>query len=250
MPKYFGIITFLLINIFSFSLNSIIIPFQTYNPLVINNQNLNKLIRQSSNKEIIDTISRNLIYSNLEIGENKQNISIFIEMGTGELYIKNLIIHTGLPPLKIDNNFTYKDNFLLNKIFKSNYYNSSLSKTYKYIRSCPEYLEDYFYDRDIFASEIIYLIEKNYLTNNEIIKPVSFYLNFKELEPLDHRPGVIGLNIKNEFIKRLINLSLISNYSWYIKYNDYLEEKGELIIGDIYLDNLRKAKTINGNNNE
>ena len=89
MLKSIGIITFLLINIFSISLNLIKIPFQTYNPLVIKNQYLKELIKNSSNKEIIDTISRNLIYSNIEIGENKQNISIFIEMGTDELYIKN-----------------------------------------------------------------------------------------------------------------------------------------------------------------
>ena len=254
MLKSIGIITFLLINIFSISLNLIKIPFQTYNPLIIKNQHLKELIKNSSNKEIIDTISRNLIYSNIEIGENKQNISIFIEMGTDELYIKNLIMHTGLPPLMIENsNFTYNDNYLLNIIFKSKYYNSSTSKSYKYIRSCPEYLEDYFYDRDTFAKEIIYLIEINYLTNKEILKPISFYLNFKEFEEWDHRPGVIGLKIKNEFIKRLNNLSLINNYRWYIKYTDYTEEKGEIIIGDIFLpkeDNLRKAIIINDNNYE
>ena len=254
MLKSIGIITILLITIFSLSLNLIIIPFQTYNPLVSKSQHLNKLIKKSSNKEIIDTISRNLIYSHLEIGENKQNISIFIEMGTNEIYIKNLIIHTGLPPLKINySNFTYNDNYLLNNISQLNYYNSSLSKSYKYIRSCPEYLEDYFYDRDIFAKEIIYLLEKNYSTNIKIKKPISFYLNFKELEIWDHRPGVIGLKIKNEFIKRLKNLSLINNYNWYINYTDYLEEKGEIIIGDIFFSkevNLRNAKIFNKNNYE
>ena len=54
--KYFiSIIIFPNIN------NIIIIPFQTLNPLLYNNENLLELIKNESDKSIVDTISRNLI---------------------------------------------------------------------------------------------------------------------------------------------------------------------------------------------
>ena len=258
MPKIIGIILILFYNFISCI---IIIPFQTFNPLLVKNVKVLELIKNASDNEIINTISKNLIYTNLEIGERKQIITIFIEMGSNELYFKDLAIHTGLLPLNNvnNNNFSYINNYLFN-IIKLNYYNSSLSKSYKYIYSCPEYLEDYFYDRDVFGKEIIYLKEKNKTTNKEEYKLIEFYINFKEYEKYDNRPGIIGFNIKNsKFIKRLKELSIIKNNNWNIKYNNFYEEKGEIIIGDlphIYdeknynKDNLRYANLYNKSNYE
>ena len=200
-------------------------------------QKLLNLIKRASDKDIIDTIIRNLIYVKLDIGDNKQSIPTFIEMSTNELYFKDLKIHNAKPISKKEINqnfFTYNDNSLLNNIFKLNYYNSSLSRTYKFIRSCPEYLQDYFLDKDSCANETIYLNQKLNIEDKEINKPITFYVTFKELEDDDHRPGVLGLfMVDSSFISKLKKNSEIKNYYWNIKYTNYLEEKGELIIGDL-----------------
>ena len=86
-------------------------------------------------------------------------------------------------------------------------------------------------------------------------RPIDFYANFKEFENYDHRPGVIGLKLENEFMQRLKKLSLINNNIWNIQYTNLLEEKGELIIGDLphiydkntYNENDLKLANINGN---
>lgn len=107
MSKKISFILILFINLVSFNLNIIIIPFQTYNPLLTKNQELLNLIKRASDKEIVDTIIRNLIYVNLDLGENKQSIPTFIEMSTNELYFKDLIIHNIKPISKkeISQNF-------------------------------------------------------------------------------------------------------------------------------------------------
>jgi len=58
----------------SFVSSIIVIPFQTYNPLLTKNHSLQELIVNSSDKDIIDTLSRNLIYIKLGIGDNNQTI--------------------------------------------------------------------------------------------------------------------------------------------------------------------------------
>ena len=237
MLEKINFILILLLNLVSFNLNIIILPFQTYNPLLTKDQKLLNLIKRASDKDIIDTIIRNLIYVKLDIGDNKQSIPTFIEMSTNELYFKDLKIHNAKPISKKEINqnfFTYNDNSLLNNIFKLNYYNSSLSRTYKFIRSCPEYLQDYFLDKDSCANETIYLNQKLNIEDKEINKPITFYVTFKELEDDDHRPGVLGLfMVDSSFISKLKKNSEIKNYYWNIKYTNYLEEKGELIIGDL-----------------
>jgi hypothetical protein len=251
-------LTFFL-NFSSYLSAIIIIPFQTYNPLLIKNERFLELIKSASDKEIVETISRNLVYTELNIGMvKKQKIIVFIEMGTNELYFIDLNHHTGLPPLREikNSNFSYNNNYLLNKIFKLNFYNSSLSDTYQYVRSCPEYLEDYYYDRDVFAKEKIYLRQKNKTTNKEMYEPILIFANFKEYEDWDHRPGVIGFEMgDSEFIQRLKQIKIIKNYDWNIKYTNFLEEKGEIIIGalpHIYdrknydEDDLRFANITNG----
>ena len=66
MPKIIGIILILFYNFISCI---IIIPFQTFNPLLVKNVKLLELIKNASDNEIIDIISKNLISTNLEIGE-------------------------------------------------------------------------------------------------------------------------------------------------------------------------------------
>jgi len=257
----FSFIFIFFINFSSYLSAIIIIPFQTYNPLLIKDEKFLELIKRASDQEIVETISRNLVYTELNIGMEKgkkQKIITFIEMGNYDLYFVDLNHHTGLPPLREikNSNFSYNNNYLLNNIFKLNFYNSSLSETYQYVRSCPEYLEDYYYDRDVFGKEQIYLKQKNKTTYKEKYEPIIFYANFKEYEEWDHRPGVIGFEKgDSEIIRRLKKLKIIKNYDWNIKYTDYLGEKGEIIIGDlphIYdkknydEDNLRVANVTNG----
>ena len=234
----------------------IIIPFETYNPLISRNPKLLELIKTASDEILIDTILKNLIYINLEIGDNIQTIPTFIEMGTDEFYLKDLMMKDIYPFTKnsIYKNFTFNDNFLLTNFFQLNYYNSSLSKVYKYVTSCPEHLKKHSLDRDICANDILYLRYKNSSTNEEIKKSITFYLTFKGFEKNNHRPGIIGLYIKDsEFILKLKQYSVIDKYVWNFKYINNSYDKGELIIGDfphIYdknnykVDNLRNAKII------
>ena len=67
-------IFFLLITYIS---SIIIIPFQTYNPLLTNNEELKQLIKNTPDKDLVNTLSRNLIYANLNLGQNIQTISAF-----------------------------------------------------------------------------------------------------------------------------------------------------------------------------
>ena len=134
-----------------------------------------ELLKNSSDEEIIDTILKNLIYTRFEIGEKIQTIPIFIEMSTNEFYINDLKMKDIIPYSRdmIYKNFTYNDNYLLNNIFELNYYNSSLSQNYKYITKCPEYLAEYFLDRDYCANDTIYLTYKKNLTDKE--KKIKFH---------------------------------------------------------------------------
>ena len=252
------IINFIIFSfLFDFILNIIIIPFKTYNPLLTKDQKIIELIKKASDEEIIYTILKNLIYVNLEIGDNIQTIPIFVEMNENQFYFRDLKMINIIPYSKdlIYLNYSYNDNYLLKNIFKLNYYNSSLSTSYKYITSCPEYLQEFFLDRDSCANETIYLKYKSNITDKEIKKQITFYISFKGFEKLDHRPGVIGLDIKNsDFIQKLKKYSEIKKYTWNIHYTNFTEENGELIIGDIphiydknkyNENNLRNGKVIN-----
>ena len=83
---------------------------------------------------------------------------------------------------------------------------------------------------------------------------IDLYIKFKEADSFDHRSAIIGLNYYNEFISELKERGLIKGYDFSFKYTIPMEDKGELIIGDlphIYDDtnydekNLRTAKLIN-----
>lgn len=225
---------------FSFSIISciIVIPFNTYNPLISQDKLLIEMIKNSSDKDIVNTILKNLIYTDISIGENKQTIPMFIEMGTNDLVIKDILINSNSRRYSYNqyknSNFSYNDNYLLNNIFQFNYYNSSSSKTYKFINKCYEFILDIALITNFCGNETLYLKQRNNLTKEEIYKPIVFYIIFKEFDNFDHRPGVIGLKMgDNQFISILKKSSEIKTYDWTIKYKNFTEEKGEIIFGDL-----------------
>ena len=69
-----------------------------------------------------------------------------------EFYIKNLDLNNNTYPEDITGyqNYTYNDNYILKNIFKLNYYNSSLSKTYNFVSDIKEdfYTQLYSFDKD------------------------------------------------------------------------------------------------------
>ena len=246
--------TLILICLVSKILTIIIIPFQTYNPLLTKNNTLLELIKTSSDKSIVDTILRNLIYTNLNIGDNNQQISTFLEMRTKYFDIRDSSIHGLQKGMQIKNsNMTFNKNYLMKSIFKNIYYNSSESKSYKYVKDCYDFIFDFISIKNLCGNETVFLIQKNNIKDQEMIKPIDLYIKFKEKDYSDHRPGVIGFSYYSEFISELKERNEINKYDFSFKYTNTLEEKGELIIGDLphmydndnYNEtNLRTAKII------
>ena len=246
----------LLISIFLISKIStvIIIPFQTYNPLLTKDNTLLKLIKNSSDKSIVDTILRNLIYTDLNIGENNQVVSTFFEMSTKYFTLKDSSIYGLQKGMKVKNsNFTFNQNYLMKPIFKNIYYNSSTSQSYKFVEDCYDFIFDFISIKNLCGNETVFLKLKNNINDKEIIKPIDLYIKFKEKDYSDHRPGLIGLNYYSDFISELKERNEINKYDFSFKYTNALEDIGELFIGDlphIYdsehykEENLRTAKII------
>jgi len=253
MKKIFfqNFIFFLLITYIS---SIVIIPFQTYNPLLTNNDALKQLIKNTPDKNLVNTISRNLIYANLNIGQNIQTISTFIEMTTQNFVIRDTVIkgHYKIGYHR-NMNFTFRDNNLLNSIFRNIYYNSNISGSYRFIDECYFSIRDFLSIKNRCGNESIFLSQKNNIKDNDSIKPIYFYIRFQELEEFDHRPAIIGFNYYNNFISELKGKREISSYDFSFKYTNDKEDNGELIIGDLphiydsenYQEkNLRSAKII------
>ena len=253
MKKIFfkDFIFFLLITYIS---SIIIIPFQTNNPLLTNNEALKQLIKNTPDKNLVNTLSRNLIYTNLNIGQNIQTISTFFEMANKNFAIRDEVVKGHY---KIGNqrniNFTYNDNNLLNMNFRNIYYNSNISGSFRYVNECYYDIRDFCSIRNLCGNENIFLRQKNNIKDNDNIKPIDFYIRFQQLEEFDHRPSIIGLNYYNNFIHELKQKREINSYDFSFKYSNEKEDSGELIIGDlphIYdtdnykEDNLRSAKII------
>jgi hypothetical protein len=55
-----------------------------------------ELIKNSSDKSIVDTLSHNLIYTEFNIGENIQTVPSFIEMRTKDFVIKDVFINENI----------------------------------------------------------------------------------------------------------------------------------------------------------
>ena len=244
----------ILFNIFSSFALVIIIPFQTYNPLITKNGTLLALIKNASDKSIVDTLSHNLIYTEFNVGENIQTVPSFIEMRTQDFEIKDIIIKekTGTPQIK-NSNFTFGENYLLRPIFKQKYYNSENSISYKFVKDCYNFLFGLFLIKNSCGNETIYMVKKNNINEESNVSPIEFYITFKKFEYHDQRPAIIGLNYFSHFISNLKENSDINGYDFSFKYTNSLEDKGELIIGDLpytYDNNnyeekdLRSAKVI------
>jgi len=242
--------------------NAIVIPFQTYNPLKTKNESLLNLIKNASDKDIINTITRNLIYTNFNIGENNQTVPTFIEMSTKKFFIHDIMIpkinkNYGLIGVYNDN-FTYCNNYLLRDIYEYKFYNSNKSKSYKFEGKCYEFFFDLFTKQNNCGNETIYLKQKNNINEKEIYKEINMSFTFKEMENNDQRPAVLGLDYYNNFISELKEKSEINGYDFSFRYSNTQEDKGELIIGDLphiydsknYDENkLRTAKIIKESRN-
>jgi len=224
------IFIFLFNFIIKFNLSIIIIPFRTYNPLLSKDEKIINLIKKANDLDIVDTLSKNLIYTNLSIGE-VNNIQTFISMESTEFYLKNLALENKTSPEDIIGypNYTYNDNYLLKNLFTLNYYNSSLSKSYKYVSAIEEdYYDIFSFDKGVYANETFFLKKEK-----EIIRPINLMFTYRQSVRFDQRPGVIGLSIgKNDLIYQLKRDREINNYEFNIKYSDINEEKGEIIIGE------------------
>ena len=225
---------FIILIIISNIHSIIIIPFKSYNPLLTKDEKVLELIKKSSDIDLVNTLSKNLIYTDLKIGENIQNISAFIEMRTNEFIIKNIFLPKPKEGKRIVNsNFTYNDNYILKNIINFKYYNSNKSLSYKHESICYDYSITYFPIQNTCADEIINLIYKNNINDKIKDTKIEFPFVFRGFEDFDHRTGILGFNHGNKFIPLLKQKSEINNYDFTIQYTDILEEKGEIIIGDL-----------------
>ena len=240
--------------LFSYSSNVIVIPFQTINPLLTKNEDLLELIKNTPDKSLVDTISRNLIYANLNVGDNAQTISSFFEMSTKDLVLKDIIINRPYKVGQIINaNFSYSNNNLIKSLFRNKYYNSAISGSYKLDGECYYHALNILSIKTPCGNETLFLTKKNNINEKEETKQLDFYIIFQELEEFDHRPGIIGFNYYNEFVSKLKTIKEINGYDFTFKYTNSLEDSGQLIIGDLphiydgknYEEkNLRSAKII------
>ena len=257
MPHLKIIFLFLILLILAqITVNIIIIPFNTYNPLLSKNETILNSLKNAKDIDIVDTFYKNLIYSNISISKQNQNIQTFLSMNSIEFYFKNLDMNNNISPEEETGyyNYTYNDNYILKHLFRLTYYNSSLSNTYKFVKDIKEdYYTKFSFDKGVYGNETFFLSKKNKISEKEIIKPINLLFTYRQSVRFDHRPGVIGLQIgKNDFLFQLKKEYIINNYEFTIKYNNINEEKGELIIGDsphIYDENynekdIRNAKII------
>ena len=254
--KNFILTDFIFFISISYISTIIIIPFQTYNPFLTKNETLLNLIKNTSDKNLVNTISRNLVYINLNIGQNAQTISTFIEMTTTDLTIKDMAIKGRNKIGQIRNmNFTYRDNYLLKSIFRNVYYDSKISESYTFINECFYRIKDFLSIKNLCGNETIFFRQKNNINDKENIKTIDLYMRFQEMEEFDHRPAIIGFSYYNNFISELKEKHEINSYDFSFKYTNTKEESGELIMGDlphIYdsdnykEENLRSANIIKG----
>ena len=253
--KTLFLLVFIFFIIISIVEDAIIIPYQTYNPLLTKNETLIELIKNSPDQLLVDTLSRNLIYTELNVGQNIQTVPTFLEMRTKDLIIKDINIpssNSNSPPFK-NSNFEYRDNYLLNSIFKKKYYNSNYSDSYHFVKYCYEFFFDIVSIKNFCADESIYFMKKEDKNDTAKTKDINLLITFKKSELYDHRPAVIGLNYYSKFISELKDRKEIKEYDFSFKYSNTQEEKGELIIGDsLYLydkdtykeNDMRTAKII------
>ena len=233
----------LIINIiFLFSTLSsiVIIPFSTYSPLLSKDKNVLSLIKNCSDKDIVDILLKNLIYINLNLGSNNfnnsQNATVFIEMTKNEFILKSLDpIDNNDYSLSLfrNTNYSFNNNTILKKIINLKYYNSSLSDSYKLISSPIE--DEFSYDTKGYSTENFYFNYKNNSQNE--IKKINIGFTYLEAINSDNRPGILGMSLDiakgYDFLIQLKENNLINIYDWTLKYTDLINEKGDFIIGEL-----------------
>ena len=224
---------FILISNLSYIISPLILPFKTYNPLTTKDYNLIELIKKASDEQIVETILNNLIYIKIDVGNSKannytlsNNIDFFIYMAKNDFYL-NILGVEELNYKKIKNypNLEYNNYILLKSILNFTYYNFSLAKIPISVF--------YPYEKYDLVNETIYLnVNKN---NSDTVEKigVNIYIPFKNLILYDHRPGILGLSFHNYFILNIKNKIPTKTDYWIIKYNDIINEEGDLIIGDL-----------------
>ena len=216
MKNKFSII-YLFIVVFHFKLNFcfLIFPFKTYQSIIENSdKNLTLLLRS-----LID----NHIFINLEIGNPKQIIKVFLRSNTNNFYLSEKRNNT--------KSQVNDSNPLIFNINVTNFFDwknsSSLEITNKSIYSSPGDIHlgnvsnDYFYFIDNFGEK------------TKIRIPFILYHSI-----MGNMPGVIGLKsvlyeIHKEynFIYKLRLNEIINSFCWMINYtSDY---EGNLILGEM-----------------
>ena len=221
-------------NILIYVISPLVIPFKTYNPLITRNKTLLESIKMTNDTELVKNLLINLIYVTLDFGmikPNKDNIQqkidFFLNMDNYDFYVnilKKININRShvsdyYPDLKF-NNFS-----LLKKILNFKYYNNSLNK----LPLNLFYPEE---TKNLVNETIIFNLKNNTKEKEEKIQ-VRIYIKYKEPVYFDHRPGVLGLYINNLFISNIKDKIPIKSKDWMIKYNDNLNEEGDLIIGGL-----------------
>ena len=106
---------------------------------------------------------RNLIYTDLNIGENNQVASTFFEMSIKYFSLKDSSIYGLQKGMKEKNsNFSFNQNYLMKPIFKNIYYNSSTSKSHKLVEDFYDFIFDFINIKNLCGNETVFLTLKKY----------------------------------------------------------------------------------------
>ena len=211
------------ILLFKCSLSYIIYSFKTRKPQIENAENNITLLFRS----LID----NNIYINIEMGQPKQVIDVFLRTDVEEFYFSEKVqsdINTNSSnPLIFDVNSNVNNFFNSKKSMSLEISNKSIT----YFKGCRH--------QGNFSNDILYFRTKTLFNDNNdendyIKKRISFILYNTTA---GNMPGVLGLQVpkfkeKKEyyFIEQLKYNDIINSYFWMINYTS--ENEGNLIIGE------------------
>jgi len=211
------------ILLLKFSISYIIYPFKTRMPQIEESESNITLLFRS----LID----NNIYINIEMGQPKQVIDVFLRTDVEEFYfsekVKSDINTNSSNPLIFDVNSNINNFFNARKSISLEISNKSIT----YYKACRH--------QGIFSTDILYFEANNLFNedndeNDYIKKRISFILYNTTV---GNMPGVLGLQApkfkeKKEycFIEQLKYNDIINSYFWMINYTS--EYEGNLIIGE------------------
>ena len=200
---------FCILNKYSFSY--VIFPFKTRNPEVYNTDKNNTLLFRS--------LQDNNIYINMEMGEPKQLIDVFLRTDTEIMYFseKN----------KSDLNYNYTNPIIYDVNSKlENFFDKNMSSTFEMTNKTVSV----FNDVGKYSNDIIY-----YKTDKDNIRLKSSFGLLRTSR--GNMPGVIGFKLLKydiysayNIIEQLKSNDIINSYFWMINYTS--EYEGNLIIGE------------------